>query len=109
MEYILCSAIKRIKPRETICNYHQNDIHLIELGFRHHDILIRFRDEVSQDPADQGFYTSKGRFVNRIEAYEIALKAGQIRHPQRTCKILRERIYESLQERVCELFSEELY
>ena len=109
MEYILCSAIRRIKPRETKCNYHQNDIHLIELGFRHHDILIRFRGEVSQDPVDQGFYTSKGRFVDRIEAYEIALKAGQIRHPQRTCELLQARIYEPLKGRVSELFSEELY
>ena len=80
MGRILCAAIKRLNPRSSKCNYHQNDIHLIELGYRHHDILIRFRGEVSQDPNDQGFYTSKGRFVNRIEAYEIASKAGQIKH-----------------------------
>ena len=30
-------------------------------------------------PKAQGFYTSKGRFVNRKEAYKIALKAGQIK------------------------------
>lgn len=27
---------------------------------------------------DQGFFTSKGRFVTRPEAYEIAIVAGQI-------------------------------
>lgn len=77
MERILCSAIKRIKPREK-CNYHHNDIHLIEIGYRHHDIFIRFKDEVSRNPEDQGFYTSKGRFVDRYEACKIAKESGQI-------------------------------
>jgi hypothetical protein len=27
---------------------------------------------------DQGFYTSKGRFVNRVEGMEIAYNAGQV-------------------------------
>lgn len=84
MEYILCSTIKRIKPRETKCNYHQNDIHLVELGYRHHDILIRFRGEVSTKLFDQGFYTSQGRFVDRIEAYKIAFNAGQLKSPNYT-------------------------
>lgn len=82
MEFILCSAIKRIKPRETKCNYHNNDIHLVELGYRHHDILIRFRGEVSTNLFDQGFYTSLGRFVDRKEAYKIAYDAGQLKNPE---------------------------
>ncbi len=82
MEFILCSAIKRIKPRETKCNYHNNDIHLVELGYRHHDILIRFKDEVSTSLFDQGFYTSQGRFVDRKEAYKIAYDAGQLKNPE---------------------------
>lgn len=77
MERILCSAIKRIVPREK-CNYHHNDIHLIEIGYRHHDIFIRFKGEVSEKPEDQGFYTSTGRFVDRFEAYKIAKESGQI-------------------------------
>lgn len=81
MEFILCSAIKRIKPRETKCNYRENDIHKVELGYRHHDILIRFRGEVSTNVSDQGFYTSQGRFVDRIEAYKIAYNAGQLKSP----------------------------
>lgn len=76
MERILCSAIRRIEPRGE-CGYYNNDIHLIEIGYRHHDILIRFRNEVSTDLKDQGFYTSKGRFVDRREACEIAKTAGQ--------------------------------
>lgn len=77
MERILCSAIKRLVPREK-CNYHQNDIHPIEIGYRHHDIFIRFKGEVSREPEDQGFYTSFGRFVDRYEACKIAKEAGQI-------------------------------
>ena len=77
MERILCSAIKRIVPREK-CNYHHNDIHLIEIGYRHHDIFIRFKDEVSRKPEDQGFYTSDGRFVDRYEACKIAKESDQI-------------------------------
>ena len=77
MEKILCSAIKRLVPREK-CNYHCNDIHLIEIGYRHGDIFIRFKGEVSTEQEDQGFYTSYGRFVDRYEACKIAKESGQI-------------------------------
>ena len=78
-EYILCAAIKRIEPRPCM-PYHEgtNDICYIEIGYRHHDILQRFYGEVSKKIDDQGFYTSKGRFVDRYDAAIIALKAGQI-------------------------------
>ena len=78
MEFILCPAIKRLIPREVDCKYHNNDINRIEIGFRHHDILIRFKWEVSDDAKDQGFLTSHGRFVNREEGYKLALEASQI-------------------------------
>lgn len=77
-EYILCSAIRRKKPRE--CQPYRlgmNDICEVELGYRHHDITQRFGKDVL-DIHSQGFYTSKGRFVDRIEAAKIALEAGQI-------------------------------
>lgn len=77
MERILCSAIKRLVPREK-CNYHHNNIHLMEIGYRHHDIFMRFRCEVSKKPGDQGFYTSGGRFVDRYEVCKIAKESGQI-------------------------------
>jgi hypothetical protein len=78
-EYIICAAIKRIEGRNCL-PYHDgsNDISFIELGYRHHDILQRFQGEVSKKSKDQGFYTSKGRFVDREEATYIALLAGQI-------------------------------
>lgn len=85
-EYILCAAIRRLKPKITDNEnfpYYKgtNDILNIELGFRHHDIYQRFDGELSLKNKDQGFYTSKGRFVDRYEAAYIAEQAGQ-------CKVL---------------------
>lgn len=47
-EYILCAAVKRLKPvkvkahnYQTI-NQHIDDIYSIEIGRRHNDILARF-------------------------------------------------------------------
>lgn len=78
-EYILCAAIKRIERKKCNPYYDEmNDICDIEIGYRHHDILQRFQGEVSRKSKDQGFYTSKGRFVDREEASYIALLAGQI-------------------------------
>lgn len=97
LERILCAAIKRKEPRPVPCNpYYEgkNDILNIELGYRHHDIMIRFGKKLDKHPDSQGFYTSAGRFVGREEAYHIAQAAGQIINPvpQKGC-----------------LFSEDLY
>lgn len=79
LEFILCAAIKRRQPRQVEVNpYYDNDILNIEIGYRHHDIFVRFGEEVSKNPSDQGFYTSKGRFVGRKEAAIIAKTAGQV-------------------------------
>lgn len=108
-EYILCAAIKRIKPRKhkNGCPYwdDKNDIMSIEIGYRHHDIyqrfnnhwLIRFlykihlnwnwflnlRSKIVMklyvlDIHNDGFYTSRGRFVDRYEGMKIAYNAGQV-------------------------------
>lgn len=78
-EWILCAAIRRKSTRIGVYNrepYYNNDIMDIEIGYRHHDIMIRFHGEV--DEHAQGFYTSKGRFVTREEAYQIAQDANQL-------------------------------
>lgn len=77
-EYILCAAIKRNNPKECIRHYDNNDLYNIELGYRHCDIFARFGEEVSNKLEDQGFYTSRGRFVDRHEAFFIAYHANQI-------------------------------
>lgn len=102
-EYILCAAYKRVKPRK--CKpYHPgvNEICELEIGYRHHDILQRFHSKhewVAKlfhklklyklsakwitkfqvvDPLSAGFYTSKGRWVNRYDGMKIAFEAGQV-------------------------------
>lgn len=92
-EYILCSAVLRVTPREESCNYYENDISLVELGYRHHDILIRFRGIVSEDPKDQGFYTSLGRFVSRTDAFLIAKETGQIETDESNGTLFSEDLY----------------
>lgn len=76
-EYILCAACRRKVSRNTN-SYYQNDLDQIEIGYRHHDIRNRFGNEISCSPKDQGFYTSKGRFVSREEAMKIAYECGQV-------------------------------
>jgi hypothetical protein len=71
MEYILCAAI---------CNPDEKDMRgepLIHCGFRHHIILYQ-NSKITRKLKYQGFLTSTGRFVDRIEARKIALDAGQL-------------------------------
>lgn len=80
-ERIICAAILRKEIRKTLSNpYHEgtNDILKIEIGYRHHDIMQRFNEELIKSPYGQGFYTSKGRFVGRHEGMYIAYKAKQV-------------------------------
>ena len=108
-EYILCAAIKRIEGRNCL-PYHDgsNDICFIELGYRHHDILQRFHGEVSKKSKDQGFYTSKGRFVDRKEAMVIAMAAGQVKNTYYGRKPIME-AYKDGDLLVKSLYSEDLY
>ena len=80
-EWILCAAVKRKHKKELNSNpYYEgtNDILDIEIGFRHHDIYQRFKGELEEKNRSEGFYTSKGRFVDRYEGMKIAFEAGQV-------------------------------
>ena len=85
-EYILCAAWKRKSPRPVFggppYKAENNDLLNIEIGYRHHDIAARFDDELNLSAECMGFYTSRGRFVSRLEAMEIALAAGQVTDKQ---------------------------
>jgi len=70
-EYILCAAIHR-QGEIDAAGYP-----LIYCGLRHANILWQSK-LISRNPHDQGFLTSKGRFVSRGEALEIALKNDQV-------------------------------
>lgn len=78
-EYILCAAIKRYSTNDCHKCYNEEyrDLYDIELGWRHADILHRFPTDVTRKLCDQGFYTSKGRFVDRVEGLRVARECGQ--------------------------------
>lgn len=116
IEYILCAAIKRVTPKECTPYNDSNNICNIEIGYRHHDILQRFKGEVSTKQKDQEFYTSKGRFVGRYEAMKIAYEAEQVsfEKAKRMYPLSISTDEELTQEYLCSryynrLFSEDLY
>ncbi len=108
-EYVLCAAIKRKVPRFVQPYYKgTNDICDIEIGYRHHDIFHRFRDEMVD--CEQGFYTSRGRYVDRREAMKIACIAGQVSKDVALGETFAAEDIESInKEKFNKLFSEDLY
>lgn len=56
---------------------------MILLGKSHADCFHQAKNtgiEMSQKALDQGFMTSKGRYVTRRDAAFVAIEAGQVRH-----------------------------
>lgn len=87
-EYILCAAIRNQGKTDAAGNP------LMYCGLRHCNILWQGKF-VSRRSDDQGFLTSKGRWVDRIEAMHIAKAARQL-DPQ-------------YKDHLIGLFSEDLY
>jgi len=56
-----------------------DDIYDLRIGRHHAEILHIFGNEV--DHKTSGFYTSYGRYVDRVEAAKIALACGQCEEP----------------------------
>ena len=54
---------------------------IIYTGHRHHDCIHEIVTRTGVRPAggEQGFLTDEGRFLNRVEAVDHALKCGQIK------------------------------
>lgn len=55
-------------------------LHVAEAPRRHHDVIreMAARGFGPEEMRDQGFVTDMGRFVDRTEALQIALAAGQV-------------------------------
>ncbi|MEO5366974.1 MAG: hypothetical protein H7831_11640 [Magnetococcus sp. WYHC-3] len=56
-------------------------IHTIEKPARHFSIIQKLVGKGYEKPiqGNQGFVTSEGRFVDRVEGAKIAVKSGQIK------------------------------
>lgn len=81
-EHILCSAIwydDGVKRDHLPANVESG---IVACGLRHCNcftvLITLFPDRRYLKTSVQGFLTSKGRFVNRREAWKIALAAGQV-------------------------------
>lgn len=82
-EYIICAAI-HFESNKVQAHQPRNITHgLVVCGRRHHNCFATVATfEVKLKEIEQGFLTSKDRFVDRKEAAEIALSAGQITEPR---------------------------
>lgn len=72
---IKCAAIQRIKDGR------------VWTGHRHGNIIQSILIELGENPLVkgnfvQGFITHKGKFLNRQEAYKVAVNCGQIKDEQ---------------------------
>lgn len=86
MERILCAAIKMSINDETI----------IISGYRHGDcfnIIHKLCPNKYINQDEQGFLTSFGRFVDRIEAKKIAKQADQLIRNSVFSELISEDIY----------------
>ena len=92
-EYIVCAAIQRIETNPCPKVTKATDIYEVELGMSHADILHRFENVVKKSPSAQGFFTSFRRFVDRSEAYKLAVACGQIQDNYGICILYSEDIY----------------
>ena len=75
-EKLVCAAIKYKKKFHLFYQY--------VFGKTHGDCIVKFAElnltsaKRNMKAEKQGFWTTRGRFVDRIEAKQIALKAEQI-------------------------------
>lgn len=89
-EWICCAAYKTIQDPPHLIDlekrgfevkntYHEPHRQIMGMvtGWRHADIIWKFGDIIDKDDSG-GFMTSRGRYVDRVEAMEIALAAGQV-------------------------------
>lgn len=85
-EYILCAAIKIDVDNEPI----------VISGYRHGDcfnIIHKLYPNKYINQDEQGFLTSSGRFVDRIEAKKIAKQADQLIRDSAFSSLISEDIY----------------
>lgn len=77
-EYIICAAI-HFESNKVQAHQPKNITHgLVVCGRRHHNCFATVATfDFKLKEIEQGFLTSKDRFVNREEAGEIAFKCGQ--------------------------------
>lgn len=91
-EYILCAAIYFDDGKERVHQPKNIDTGIVVCGQRHGNAFVILY-EIAEPDYDkqkviQGFLTSKNRFVDRVEAFKIAVKMKQTMKEYEEGKIL---------------------
>lgn len=94
-EYLLCAAIWFKCDEQPVHKPINIEGGVVLCGFRHGDIfaqtgmLVKHRIKLGITEEEQGFITSKNRFVTRKEAAEIALLQGQFKDNKEKEEVIR--------------------
>lgn len=73
--------MEMVRPKERIMFAACKRGDRIWTGKRHNEIIMHMMEDGEKPPffiTEQGFITSTGRFVDRYEAAEVAIRAGQV-------------------------------
>lgn len=95
-EYILCAAIHFKDGIERFNQVKNIKSGIVVTGRRHSDcytIAIAIDKIMISIDHVQGFLTSKNRFLNREEAYELAVKCEQIKEDSGPRTLISENLY----------------
>lgn len=93
-EYILCAAVHFQDGIEYVHQPKNIESGFVICGRRHHNCFTT--KSIFNTPfinSEQGFLTSKDRFVDREEARKIAIDCGQITETMHSTKLFSEDLY----------------
>lgn len=94
-EYILCAANYYNDGKEYVHQPKNITVGYVVCGRRHHNIISLLGQvfDTNSRHCEQGFLTNTDRFVDRIEAMEIATKAGQVNNTRKDKLLFSEDLY----------------
>lgn len=82
MEFILCAAIWYQDEIKHEAQPENIELGYVWCGWRHENIIVLrhllLQKSTVKASSVNGFLTSSNRFVDRVDAMEIAIKAGQL-------------------------------
>jgi hypothetical protein len=91
-EYILCAAIHYLDGNVWLHQPKNVENGFVICGRRHHNCFMTRKILVGEHAEHvdniQGFVTSKDRFLNRKEAYALAIENGQLKEETSEVKAL---------------------
>lgn len=97
-DYIICSAIHFDDGKKYVHIPRNIDTGFVVCGRRHHDcyysiFVVNDNRKLLGYKETQGFLTANNMFLNREEAYELALQTGQLKTTHKTGTLFSEDLY----------------